>query len=625
MKRGQRVRRRVFACERCRKRKIMCDATFPACSSCTDAGAHCLSVDQKTKGALPRSIVQYLQQQIATLERDAPSPSIFTSSNDIPLPTGRNSFEHARYALHDIVPPSLGLTQSACLAGCALAPTQLPSSKEYYEASQDGDRRVPRPLAESRATQVLTLAAVPVHVAEFLLRTYLVRIIPQYPIFHKTQVEEAFTAIFDRQNGDVAPQQRHVYVVSLVLAISLSTAVRMKQKRAHALATGLFRNAMLRAPAVLTNDLEGLQCLLLLIQYAFLDPTIANLWLLTGLSSEASLDMCLHKELPVQAELDVLQRDIRRRIFWCAWEMEVAVSAAFHRPLRIHSKAIEAQFPSEYDDRHITESGIDIVGRQTKVVSRRIWQFRQVEAKLLSVLYDNDNLPDNMSLGDWSARIDQEINEWKLEVHRTAVQESEDPLARSQWEEMRLYADIASMWILVQLYRPCPRNKAPCPRNLIKAANAAVHVADDYREQQKTRFGYLKYVFHPCHHVFSSALVFLQALQYCKAEYASLYTVDEVEQQANSFPRFFTTIAERWPAAARCHEEYSRLLQPIQLEFAQFVHSRTSPLLLHILLFPESAIEGKPFGDHGQMATNPIEDVLHEPANGATHKGDRRR
>lgn len=532
---------------------------------------------------MPRSVAQYLRQQIAALERSPVESTIGQDQAIGSIDTHGTLSEHIRIALHDIVPPSLGLTRGACLAGCALAPTQLPSSKEYYSGAIDHDNPTPRPALQPR-TQVLTLASVPVNVAEFLLRTYLVRIIPQYPIFHKSQVDAAFAGVFDRQKGclrtvaDADLNARHVYVVSLVLAISLSTAVRMKQKRAHALATGLFRNAMLHASAVLTNDLEGLQALLLLIQYAFLDPTIANLWLLTGLSSEATVDICLQKELPTSSGLNVLQRDIRRRIFWCAWEMEVAVSAAFHRPLRIPFQAIEVAFPSEIDDSAITEHAIDITAPQTKVISQRIWLFRQVEARVLSVLYQNVSLPDGVSLEAWSADIDREINAWKLEVHRTAHQQQDDSIAKSQWEEIRLYADIASMWILVLLYRPCPRVKTPSLQNLTKAANAAVQVADGYREQQTTRFGYLKYVFHPCHHVFSSALVFLQALQYCKAEFASLYTMQEVEEQANSFPRFFATIAERWPAASRCLEEYNRLLRPLQEEFSDFVQSRAGSI-----------------------------------------------
>ncbi|KAF2487703.1 fungal-specific transcription factor domain-containing protein [Neohortaea acidophila] len=423
--------------------------------------------------------------------------------------------------------------------------------------------------------RVLTLAAVPIYVAEFLFRTYVTRIIPQYPIFHETQVEDAFRGVFGQPASgpivDANLDGRDVFVVSIILAISLSTAARVKHKRAHALATGLFRNAVLRASAALTNDLPGLQALLLLIQYAFLDPAIANLWLLTGLSSEACIDMGLHRELPPSAGLDVLQRDLRRRVFWCAWEMEVAVSAAFHRPLRTQPTCIDVSFPSEFDDHAITEVTIDTTARRTKAVSRRIWLFRQVEASIISVLYQEGPLPEGMTLETWMTNADKEINEWKLEVHRAAEQYQDDAGASSQWKEMELYANIASMWILVQLYRPCPRIKAPDRTNLAKAATAAVQVANGYWEQQTTQFGYLKYVFHPCHHVFSSALVFLQALQHSQANMAALYSLEEIAEQANSFPRFFTTIAERWPAAARCSEEYDRLLGPIQEEFSNFV------------------------------------------------------
>lgn len=37
------------------------------------------------------------------------------------------------------------------------------------------------------------------------------------------------------------------------------------------------------------------------------------------------------------------------------------------------------------------------------------------------------------------------------------------------------------------------------------------------------------------------------------------------------FSRFFATVAERWPAASRCLEEYERLLSPVKQEFVEFL------------------------------------------------------
>jgi hypothetical protein len=169
--------------------------------------------------------------------------------------------------------------------------------------------------------------------------------------------------------------------------------------------------------------------------------------------------------------------------------------------------------------------------------------------------------------------MEKAINDWDDEVHRLASLNTDSTLT-SQWAEMDLYAHIATPYIIVTLFRPSPRIREPSCQNLIKAFVAAVKVADGYYTQANLDFGNSKYVFHPCHHTFSSAVAFLQALQRCKDTIYVLYTLDEVEGFMGSFSRLFSTMAERWPAATRCLEEYERLLAPVKKDYHDFVTQR---------------------------------------------------
>jgi hypothetical protein len=105
----------------------------------------------------------------------------------------------------------------------------------------------------------------------------------------------------------------------------------------------------------------------------------------------------------------------------------------------------------------------------------------------------------------------------------------------------------------------------------MKAFTAAVQVANGYWKQSNADFGNTKYAFHPCHHSFSSAVIFMQALQRCKPEIAEAYTLEQVEEYMTIFSSFFSIIAERWPAASRCLEEYERLLVPVKKEYVDFL------------------------------------------------------
>ncbi|KAF2095124.1 hypothetical protein NA57DRAFT_68117 [Rhizodiscina lignyota] len=570
-----RVRRRALACARCRVRKVHCDARSPSCTRCLDAGVHCVGMDSATKQAVPRSIAQYLETQIAEMERETSRQSLqgYGQHHDT---SAEDSFTNpaVNKLMEDLTPSFLGLSATVPLARCVVAGTRLPSARKVFGAVNDIDEHHPRSIMNPQPTTT-PLSSIPVHVADFLFDNYVTRVVPQHPIFYLPDLIRMQNTVFHGTEFAGQPKPSinpyEVFTLSLIMAISLSTAARTKQARANSIASGLFKNAMEQVPNVASNDLQGLQALLLLMQYAFLNPSVANLWLLTGFTSQACIDLGLHQELPYHRSVSTLERDMRRRIFWCAWEMEIAVCGALLRPITILQKYITTSFPSQVEDSAISTHGIDPNGKTTKFTSQYIWRFRQVESDIVPVLFHNEAVPSEFeSLDSWMSYQEHKILDWKAEVHDAAAQGT-DTGTRSQWNEMTLYAGIATAYILVTLFRPCPRIKEPSAENLIKAFAAAVEVATGYWQQANLDFGNSKYVFHPCHHTFSSAVVFLQALQRFKGEIAALYTLEQVESYMSAFSRLFATVAERWPAASRCLEEYERLLAPVKKDFVDFL------------------------------------------------------
>ncbi|CAK7237214.1 hypothetical protein SBRCBS47491_009901 [Sporothrix bragantina] len=635
-----RVSRRAQACARCRLRKVHCDARPSGCSLCTEAGVACVALlNAATREAVPRSIAQFLETQIADRERErgrlARTTELQTASR---LPsrtrgtsrataTGSTSAPLvANTLLASITPTFLGLSAAVPLARCVVAGTRLPSAREAMGGGDRGrdrgsDRRGSNGHSPTSTSTMHTppqqmsgtstenkgvpsspgssLASIPVHVADFLFDNYITRVMPQYPIHYTPDLVAMHRAVFHPEEvlQDCSVYTGNptyaAYTLNLIMAISLSTAARSKQARANAIASGLFARAMEQLPGVLTNDLRGLQALVLLTQYTFLSPGVANFWLLTGFISQACIDLGLQHDLPETPgeRPDYLLRDMRRRVFWCAWEMEVAVCGALLRPITLLRRNVTTAFPSVLDDSAVTAAaaaGIDPdtissdeaqgkedsradSGRPVKFTSHCIWRYREVECDIVPVLFHGEPLPASYtSLKSWMDHQEHTILAWKAGIHDRAARNT-DIAAQSLWDEMQLYADIACDYILVTLFRPCPRLPQPPVENLLKAFAAAVGVADGSWQQANLSFGNSKYVFHACYHSFSAAIAFLQALQRIKPAIAAAYTWAQVEANMQAFSRFFATVAERWPAASRCLEEYERLLAPIKREYAEFL------------------------------------------------------
>lgn len=493
--------------------------------------------------------------------------------------------------MEDITPSFLGVTKARPLLQCVVKGTQLPS-KQGPVGSNDLNENHPRSILNPQPTKGLFHDLMPDEVgANTLLQIYLDRVITQYPIYHRNDVTSAFNSIYHKKAALPSEDSfRNRYIVCIIMAISLSTSARNNVLKANETAYQLVRHAMQWIPEVATNDIPGLQAILLLTQYIFLNPRMADLWLLTGLISQAVVDLGLHQELPNDIRVSAYQRDMRRRLFWCAWEMEIGVCCIFLRPASLAIRGIDVDFPLEIDDTAITQASMEPSGRVSKFTQRIICRFRLIEADIISVLWHGDPIPkDCGSLEEWMQRCIDAMAEWQQEIY-AAARANKDRSLVPRWTEMVLYTEIAFPYILVSLYRSSRRIPNPTTSQMMIALVNTVKVADGYFQQSEAEAGKIKYVFHPCHHVFNCALVFLQGLQRCKQEVAESYTWQEVEGWMHVFSKCFSSIAERWAAAKRCLDEYERLLQPIKKEYTDFLAQKAS--IMVPTLRPEMSMTG---------------------------------
>ncbi|KAF1972809.1 GAL4-like transcription factor-like protein [Bimuria novae-zelandiae CBS 107.79] len=567
------VRRRVLACARCRKRKLSCDGKVPACTRCVDAGVECVGFDSSTQREAPRSIAGFLEMHIANLNNAG------RSSAAIPSPAA----SHESYgkcsradglvdlAMQDITPKFLGVTQKRPFLSCVVKGTQLPSRRGPV-GSTDLNENHPRSIMNPQTN----LDSIAWKTASGLFNNYLERVITQYPIYHRNDVTAAFNSVYVPMSSSRQATSRDRYIVSIIIAISLSTAARTKQEKANALASLIVRQAMQYIPEVATNDIPGLQAILLLTQYIFLNPGMADVWLLTGLISQAVIDLGLHQELPSGANITAYQRDMRRRLFWCAWEMEIGVCCIFQYPftLPIQPSQISVEFPVEVDDTAITQAGINIHGRVSKFTSRRICEFRLLEAEIISVMWHDKPLPQACtSVDDWKQQCVRRIEKWRTEIYESAANNTDVSFAE-RWKEMELYSDITVPYVLVALYRPTKAIPSPPVDQLLQAFRSTVDVAGGYCLQNDADYGRIKYVFHPCHHVFNCATVFLRILGLCQHQISELYSYEDIEDYMRRFAQCFQNISERWAAAKRCLDEYERLLIPVKQGYQEYLNQK---------------------------------------------------
>ncbi|KAL4866192.1 hypothetical protein BDV12DRAFT_199384 [Aspergillus spectabilis] len=192
-----------------------------------DHDAPCLAWNAATNATAPRSITRYLEERIAALESEISNPEPVLESAAALVPVVNPALGDV---LSDITPTFLGLVKESCMAGCVAVQTQIPSV-HFAHAVSDLNENHPRAIVNQQAS-VLSPTSVPSRVADFLLFTYTTGIVHQFPILSEDKARSAFDSVLPMGYNFADSDVRSVYIVSLIMAISLSTAARNKLARA---------------------------------------------------------------------------------------------------------------------------------------------------------------------------------------------------------------------------------------------------------------------------------------------------------------------------------------------------------------------------------------------------------
>lgn len=320
------------ACSRCRKRKIKCDYVLPSCSSCKAAGALCVGYDLALQKEVPRSIVSYLESRAAALEieirrleasklsqcaiQNGNQPIANAGNSPTPLSIG----EALAAAMVTVVTPSgvnddyTRFFHSAFLLRPCSLPLPFPNQL-FRSPSLD-------PVAPSRSSRKAThLPDVPRSAADLVLKNYVEIHLPQYPCVYEPDLLRAYELCFDRPD-EASPFD--VFIVCMALAISANTLIWRNEENARAASAGFWANAMdqLHNPTTIDSDIKKLQSALLLAHYSFTNPTAVDVWYCVGDAARLCIQLGYHKEVSLSSNLNTLELDTRRRLFWTTYGME---------------------------------------------------------------------------------------------------------------------------------------------------------------------------------------------------------------------------------------------------------------------------------------------------------------
>lgn len=236
------------------------------------------------------------------------------------------------------------------------------------------------------------------------------------PILDKSSFERGVDGIYDRGSDQLLSDPKTAFRFCIVLA----TSVRLRNCTDSSFSVSASQRYFAAAKTILetypqifwTEDLDNLECLLLIVQYAMFSSDLAVCSQHLTLATRLAISLQLHLPTPRGFSIDHNELSILGNsnaihdrglwLFWATYNFERNLSSSLKIRSTIPDDAIRVPLPPNPDNDHITALAIHIL------------RHRQIESEIeryRSEMVQPENL--NANFRDWKAQIHSRLIQWK--------------------------------------------------------------------------------------------------------------------------------------------------------------------------------------------------------------------
>lgn len=551
-----RIAHTLTACCRCRTRKTRCDPGLPRCGPCERTNSHCEYYDP-TKGArIPRNYVVHLQhkvrdleKQLADLERDDAEPD----PEDVMRGAAAVRIQESDES--KFLGPSSGITITRLVMQLAKQFTDSKSISEIVPDSRAKSIKATFSEEDKKPTSkvyplISDVAAEDLpnrELTNLLVQLFYSKVHPMYPMFH----EPTFTQdVEDVYHGSTDPYQN--FCLRMVIAISLQ---KMDTQYAG-LADSYYLAALKHLQgAIKPMNLKTLQCFALIAGYSLLTPTRTAVYYIVGLGVRLCQALGLHEEKtitrgPGGAPADPLEVDMRRRLFWCMFTMDLGLAHSLGRPsiYAARKEHIDVNFFELVDDEYITRDGIRPAHQASlkKWIAIHFFKMRLLQLEIRRKLYQKKRPEPKDDSDPWFQEMQAKMIAW-----------------RDTSPEMDGGSGLNKVWFIgryntmvVFMNRPSPQIPRPSLKAAIQCFEACQYNIYMCRKQIETGSVDLTWIFTQA--IFMAINTMLWTLSY--SEIRQKHSREEVEGHLQVALECIEVASERWPGVASALELYRNLI-----------------------------------------------------------------
>ncbi|CAK48772.1 hypothetical protein M752DRAFT_248958 [Aspergillus phoenicis ATCC 13157] len=392
-----------------------------------------------------------------------------------------------------------------------------------------------------------------------LAGTFFDRRWPYLPILHRhTFINKHLTAFLTK--SEMKPLTN--FMVNIVCAIA-STEKSSPQSRdkTHRV---FFREAIKDLDMILSGEnIECVQCLLLMCMYGHNEPQSVNMWFTTAMALNLAIGLDLHRRESLSGK-GLMDAEMSKRVFWCAYVINCSVAINMGRPLGIQESDISMPLPMQLTDAqliesiqspHVEESLIPHVADTSTFV--HIIKLRRINAGVYKTFHSIGSVPtDPAELDRLRSGYFLELNQWIITAPR--YMQTLSTFQSTEWFQIAFHHAVLS------LYRPSRAVPMPSPDDLRTCTESAIGLISSYSALYARNR--IKYTFIAIHSLFLAAVTMLYSLR-AFAPLRQELTKPVIQTNISTFLTLFRGICDGRAVGEKCCRIVERLGQSIMSLF----------------------------------------------------------
>ena len=184
----------------------------------------------------------------------------------------------------------------------------------------------------------------PRYAASSLVQHYLHNVFVLLPVLDEAAFYASMDHVYSRSSRQADPIDH--WMVHMVLAISSASRSEQRGDQNYMQAVGHVCAALEHSETVLhPGSIASVQALILLTEYATLDPHHFDSWNLIGAASRAMVDLGIHQDPPKGTIMPRAKLELRRRVFYCIYVLDRSTSLVQTRAFSFSDDSTKVKIP----------------------------------------------------------------------------------------------------------------------------------------------------------------------------------------------------------------------------------------------------------------------------------------